>query len=157
MASRNRSPKESTQGEAVYHSSSSSVQSGNSPHLSPRNRPRKNRNPARPTPTGSNRPQAPTADEPSGIPPGDTKSQGGSRPPSPSSMRRSSIPLEAPLTYTPTTHRVSKARKGKRVHACEFPGCNKVGRSSSDLHCIASISQCQPFYETMTLTLPGLH
>jgi hypothetical protein len=30
------------------------------------------------------------------------------------------------VTYTPTTHRVSKAKKGKRVHACEFPGCNKV-------------------------------
>lgn len=34
------------------------------------------------------------------------------------------IPL--PITYTPTTHRISKAKKGKRVHACEFPGCNKV-------------------------------
>lgn len=34
------------------------------------------------------------------------------------------IPL--PVTYTPTTHRISKAKKGKRVHACEFPGCNKV-------------------------------
>ncbi|KAJ5086829.1 Zinc finger protein [Penicillium alfredii] len=31
-----------------------------------------------------------------------------------------------PVTYTPTTHRISKAKKGKRVHACEFPGCNKV-------------------------------
>jgi hypothetical protein len=42
-------------------------------------------------------------------------------------MRRSpqtEVPL--PVTYTPTTHRVSKAKKGKRVHACEFPGCNKV-------------------------------
>ncbi|EEA24018.1 C2H2 finger domain protein, putative [Talaromyces marneffei ATCC 18224] len=36
----------------------------------------------------------------------------------------SEIPL--PITYTPTTHRISKAKKGKRVHACEFPGCNKV-------------------------------
>lgn len=54
--------------------------------------------------------------------------------PSPSSsvsstMRRTTntmaeIPL--PITYTPTTHRISKAKKGKRVHACEFPGCNKV-------------------------------
>ncbi|KAL1978738.1 hypothetical protein VTN31DRAFT_1597 [Thermomyces dupontii] len=34
------------------------------------------------------------------------------------------IPL--PITYTPTTHRISKAKKGKRVHACEYPGCNKV-------------------------------
>ncbi|KAL2009865.1 hypothetical protein VTN00DRAFT_5672 [Thermoascus crustaceus] len=43
-------------------------------------------------------------------------------------MRRTSsvsdIPI--PITYTPTTHRISKAKKGKRVHACEFPGCNKV-------------------------------
>lgn len=34
------------------------------------------------------------------------------------------IPM--PITYTPTTHRISKAKKGKRVHACEYPGCNKV-------------------------------
>ncbi|CEO59952.1 hypothetical protein PMG11_04600 [Penicillium brasilianum] len=42
-------------------------------------------------------------------------------------MRRSpqtEVPL--PVTYTPTTHRISKAKKGKRVHACEYPGCNKV-------------------------------
>lgn len=30
------------------------------------------------------------------------------------------------ITYTPTTHRISKAKKGKKVHACEFPGCPKV-------------------------------
>ncbi|KAL9044722.1 MAG: hypothetical protein Q9214_002157 [Letrouitia sp. 1 TL-2023] len=30
------------------------------------------------------------------------------------------------VTYTPTTHRISKAKKGKKVHACEYPGCNKV-------------------------------
>ncbi|KAL8717937.1 MAG: hypothetical protein Q9225_004870 [Loekoesia sp. 1 TL-2023] len=30
------------------------------------------------------------------------------------------------VTYTPTTHRISKAKKGKKVHYCEFPGCNKV-------------------------------
>lgn len=43
-------------------------------------------------------------------------------------MRRSNNMAEIPLpiTYTPTTHRISKAKKGKRVHACEFPGCNKV-------------------------------
>jgi hypothetical protein len=32
----------------------------------------------------------------------------------------------AGVTYTPTTHRVSKAKKGKRVHVCEYPGCNKI-------------------------------
>lgn len=31
-----------------------------------------------------------------------------------------------PITYTPTTNRISKAKKGKRVHACEYPGCDKV-------------------------------
>ena len=30
------------------------------------------------------------------------------------------------VTYTPTTHRISKAKKGKKVHACEFPGCTKA-------------------------------
>ena len=29
------------------------------------------------------------------------------------------------ITYTPTTHRVSKAKKGKKVHVCEH-GCGKV-------------------------------
>ncbi|KAL5361374.1 C2H2 finger domain protein [Aspergillus floccosus] len=43
-------------------------------------------------------------------------------------MRRTSASAEIPLpiTYTPTTHRISKAKKGKRVHACEYPGCTKV-------------------------------
>lgn len=52
--------------------------------------------------------------------------QSGSRRGSISSMRTSSAPLEGPVTYTPTTHRISKAKKGKRVHACEYGGCNKV-------------------------------
>lgn len=44
-----------------------------------------------------------------------------------STMRTSTTSIGAPVTYTPTTHRISKAKKGKRVHACEFPGCSKVG------------------------------
>lgn len=40
-------------------------------------------------------------------------------------MRTSSVSLEGPPTSTPTG-RISKAKKGKRVHACEFPGCGKV-------------------------------
>lgn len=36
--------------------------------------------------------------------------------------------LAGEITYTPTTHRISKAKKGKKVHACEYPGCTKVGR-----------------------------
>ncbi|KAL4921654.1 hypothetical protein BDW62DRAFT_174167 [Aspergillus aurantiobrunneus] len=42
----------------------------------------------------------------------------------PRTTAASEIPL--PITYTPTTHRISKAKKGKRVHACEYPGCQKV-------------------------------
>ena len=34
--------------------------------------------------------------------------------------------LAGEVTYTPTTHRISKAKKGKKVHACEYPGCPKV-------------------------------
>ncbi|KAI4234103.1 MAG: hypothetical protein L6R40_006868 [Gallowayella cf. fulva] len=30
------------------------------------------------------------------------------------------------ITYTPTTHRISKAKKGKKVHVCEYPGCGKI-------------------------------
>jgi hypothetical protein len=41
-------------------------------------------------------------------------------------MRQSSQE-DMPVTYTPTTHRISKAKKGKRVHACQYPGCGKVG------------------------------
>ncbi|WEW60434.1 hypothetical protein PRK78_005920 [Emydomyces testavorans] len=43
------------------------------------------------------------------------------------SIRRQRELLETgPVTYTPATHRISKAKKGKRVHLCQFPGCNKV-------------------------------
>lgn len=34
--------------------------------------------------------------------------------------------VDTAITYTPATHRISKAKKGKRVHACQFPGCPKV-------------------------------
>src|SRR5437660_11782870 len=108
MASRDRSPKEYTQGEAVHHSSPSSIQSGNSPRLSPGNRPRKNKRTDKSGPDSSNKAQAPISDEPPTIPPRDIENQVGSRRASTSSMRHSSIPLEAPVTYTPTTHRVSK-------------------------------------------------
>ncbi|KAL8775493.1 MAG: hypothetical protein Q9194_003712 [Teloschistes cf. exilis] len=48
------------------------------------------------------------------------------------SSRGSSTTMTGPLdptgdvTYTPTTHRISKAKKGKKVHVCEHPGCGKV-------------------------------
>lgn len=51
-----------------------------------------------------------------------------SRRESTSTMRTSSISLEGHSSCTPTG-RISKAKKGKRVHACEFPGCGKVSTS----------------------------
>ncbi|KIY02814.1 uncharacterized protein Z520_01279 [Fonsecaea multimorphosa CBS 102226] len=48
-----------------------------------------------------------------------------SRRESSSTMRTSSVSLDMVPTCTPTG-RISKAKKGKRVHACEFPGCGKV-------------------------------
>lgn len=52
-----------------------------------------------------------------------------SRRESTSTMRTSSISLEGHPACTPTG-RISKAKKGKRVHACEFPGCGKVSTPS---------------------------
>lgn len=49
-----------------------------------------------------------------------------SRRESTSTMRTSSISIDGAPGSTPTG-RVSKAKKGKRVHACGFPGCGKVG------------------------------
>lgn len=43
-----------------------------------------------------------------------------------------------PITYTPTTRRISKAKKGKKVHVCEF-GCGKVCLYSS----AANIKGCK--------------
>lgn len=45
------------------------------------------------------------------------------------SRTSSTAPIILPtdeVTYTPTTHRISKAKKGKKVHACGFPGCPKI-------------------------------
>lgn len=35
-------------------------------------------------------------------------------------------PVNIPSPSPTSSHRVSKAMKGKRVHACERPGCSKV-------------------------------
>ena len=60
------------------------------------------------------------------IEPRDTSLEASSsRRESASSMLTAST-MDESVTYTPTTHRISKAKKGKRVHACEYPGCNKV-------------------------------
>ncbi|RVX75489.1 hypothetical protein B0A52_00842 [Exophiala mesophila] len=49
-----------------------------------------------------------------------------SRRESTSTMRTSSISLDGAAAGCTPTGRVSKAKKGKRVHACDFPGCGKV-------------------------------
>lgn len=49
-----------------------------------------------------------------------------SRRESTSTMRTSSISLDGGAANCTPTGRISKAKKGKRVHACEFPGCGKV-------------------------------
>lgn len=50
-----------------------------------------------------------------------------------SSGRRRPTPIVFPITYTPVTKRISKAKKGKRVHACDYPGCSKVSTFSITL------------------------
>lgn len=59
-----------------------------------------------------------------------------SRRESTSTMRTSSISLDGAAAGCTPTGRVSKAKKGKRVHACDFPGCGKVslGRAPSSPH-----------------------
>ncbi|KAJ6041347.1 hypothetical protein N7460_006737 [Penicillium canescens] len=49
------------------------------------------------------------------------------------SRRRSPAPVVFPITLTPVTKRISKAKKGKRIHACDYPGCNKVSILSISL------------------------
>lgn len=49
-----------------------------------------------------------------------------SRRQSSSSMRNASMTFENIAPTSTPTGRISKAKKGKRVHACEFPGCGKV-------------------------------
>ena len=42
------------------------------------------------------------------------------------------MPVEGPISQTPTG-RISKAKKGKRVHACSFEGCGKVSQTALSL------------------------
>ena len=68
----------------------------------------------------------PVADSPHHSSEGETAPESSSRRQSTSStMRTSSMPVEGPISQTPTG-RISKAKKGKRVHACAFEGCGKV-------------------------------
>ena len=57
-----------------------------------------------------------------------------------STMHTSSLPLEGHPTSTPTG-RISKAKKGKRVHACAYEGCGKVGTDAPEdlCHCTNSL------------------
>jgi len=121
-------PQQSIEGRSVLQrqSSTSSSSSAESSHTRPRKAIRSTKRRA-----SASGPQAPE-DE-----------QSGSRRDRLSSMRTSSAPLEGPITYTPTTHRISKAKKGKRVHNCEFPGCNKV--------CVVESLACS------ALTMADLH
>jgi hypothetical protein len=128
MNTSSNSPQQSIEGRPVLQrqSSTSSSSSAESSHTRPRKAVRSTKRR-----TSASGPQAPEEE------------RSGSRRGSISSMRTSSAPLEGPITYTPTTHRISKAKKGKRVHNCEFPGCNKV--------CLVQSSACS------SLTMIDLH
>ena len=83
----------------------------------------------------------PVADSPHHSSEGETAPESSSRRQSTSStMRTSSMPVEGPISQTPTG-RISKAKKGKRVHACAFEGCGKVSHPAlsfprcAQLHC----------------------
>lgn len=69
-----------------------------------------------------------------------------------STMRTSSIPIEGPSTQTPTG-RISKAKKGKRVHACSFEGCGKVSQTAPAPFKLRS---CAPYFHVLILS-SGLH
>jgi hypothetical protein len=47
--------------------------------------------------------------------------------------------LDIPSPAYTSSARVSKAMKGKRVHACEYPGCDKVN-SNEYPHCVCCSS-----------------
>ena len=95
-------------------------------------------------------PVARAQQSPSGLG-GDHSQRRGSRQISSSAVRERSprgssamtgpMDTDAEVTYTPTTHRVSKARKGKKVHVCEYPGCGKV---SNPILCQAVPSDYKP-------------
>ena len=52
------------------------------------------------------------------------------------------------ITYTPTTHRISKAKKGKKVHACEYPGCTKVGTMRISNRQVNRLIQTPDFHQS---------
>ena len=141
MASRNEIPRQSIDEESIRRQSSvSSAASDDSIQLSARARRRRTNRSSRRRTSPATRAQAAALDELLSATPEQAGPQSGSRRESASSMRTSSsIALEGPITYTPTTHRVSKAKKGKRVHACEFSGCGKVSWIPSNSIFCASV------------------
>jgi hypothetical protein len=58
-----------------------------------------------------------------------------------STMRTPTLSLEGTPTSTPTG-RISKAKKGKRVHACSFEGCGKVRHCTSHFHNSSKTDAC---------------
>ncbi|KAL9010966.1 MAG: hypothetical protein Q9173_004151 [Seirophora scorigena] len=83
----------------------------------------------RPSPAlGIDQPPAAVASEPSRRRETKQTSSGPREKPPKGSSVNMTAPLDLPgeISYTPTTHRISKAKKGKKVHVCEFAGCNKV-------------------------------
>lgn len=69
----------------------------------------------------------PVADSPPHSSEGTVPESASRRQSTSSTMRTSSIPMEGSSAQTPTG-RISKAKKGKRVHACQFEGCGKVSQ-----------------------------
>ncbi len=127
MASKNISPKESIHSHTLDRQSSTSSAPSESSSQPASRAPRRNtKRTIRTSSSAIDRGQASTTDDPTSSTTIQIGNTIDSRRTSASDMRPSLTPLEAPTKLTPITHRVSKAKKGKRVHACEFPGCNKV-------------------------------
>lgn len=83
-----------------------------------------------------------------------------SRRQSASSMRHASMTFESVQPSQTPTGRISKAKKGKRVHACEFPGCGKVCRCLYKTNSVLKVSRSSREQSTdgvMSLTTTQKH
>ncbi|KAK5957743.1 hypothetical protein OHC33_000932 [Knufia fluminis] len=65
-----------------------------------------------------------------------------------SSMRNASMNFENIAPSATPTGRISKAKKGKRVHACEFPGCGKVRLIVPSCISYVDLARCSPEQNT---------
>ena len=61
------------------------------------------------------------------------------------------------ITYTPITHRPSKAKKGKKVHACEHPRCGKVQSRSPLLGHELTANRSSPEQSTRSMISRAIH